>query len=422
MADKPKTRDGVRKRGDPGSWEVILYLGQQAAYRCDDCNRRFWARDHKGLTKCSKCGGALHPTTEKRQIARGGYRTQAEAKAARAAMVTKTNEGHYVHSGRLTLGDFLVKTWLPAIRTTVRPSTLNSYTCHVNKHIVPELGTKRLRDLSGEMINDFYAKLAESGKLIGEEDGLAPASVRRMHCTLHRALRDAVRWDHLSRNPADAADPPKASAEKDTLHFWSQKQLGAFLGSVQDDRLYHLWAFLVATGVRRGEALGLQWGDVDLAANTVSIRRSLVPVSGKVIVSDPKTKKGRRTLHIGPETRRVLQEQAARQGDDSDKLGEAWQASGYVFTTEDGRPLNPGRVSLLFLRAVTAAALPRITVHDLRHTYATIALKAGVHPKVVQEALGHSTVAITIDIYSHAVEGMAPEAAQLTDALVFARS
>lgn len=417
---KQKTRGGIRRRG--GKWEIIVHEGRKPAHRCKDCGRLYWDDRQRNLTKCPNCGGPLEPTTEKRQTSRGGFRTQAEAKAARAELVHKVNQGVYVNTNRLTVAEYLRETWLPAIPSTIRESTLNSYRCHVEKHIIPALGAKRLRDLDGPMLNGFYAEQAAGGHLVGRKKVLAPASVRRIHATLHRALKDAVRWGLIARNPADASDPPKAEADaRERLKYWRPEQLHAFLVHTEGDRLWSLWAFMAATGVRRGEALGLRWSDVDLGAGTVAIRNQLVPVNGKIVEGRPKTKAGRRVLPLGTETRRILMEQASLQSSDSDRLDAAWTATGYVFTNEDGNRIDPARATLLFGRSVKAAALPRITLHDLRHTFATMALKAGIHPKIVQEMLGHSKVTITLDMYSHVIPGMAEDAAGVMNELVFAR-
>jgi integrase len=172
--------------------------------------------------------------------------------------------------------------------------------------------------------------------------------------------------------------------------------------------------------MRRGEGLGLRWTDIDLEAGRLSIQRALVPADGEVIVSEPKTSKGRRSIALDPGTVDVLRGQARRQGDDQVAADEAYSASGYVFTDELGQPLDPDRVSKCFNAAVRQAMLPRIRLHDLRHTHATLALQAGVHPKVFQERLGHSTIAITLDIYSHVIPAMQEEEEALIAGLVFA--
>ena len=224
----------------------------------------------------------------------------------------------------------------------------------------------------------------------------------------------------LARNPADLADPPRVSAPSHELRTWSAEQLAAFLDSQRNDRLYALWHTLAMTGLRRGEALGLRWQDVDLEAGRLAVRRALVPCGREVLVSEPKTARGRRVVALDPETVAVLKGQAARQLEEQ-QAAQSWTDTGLVFTSEDGEALHPEVVSRFFRKAVKEAMLPDIRLHDLRHTHATLALRAGIHPKVVSERLGHATVAITLDTYSHAIPAMQEEAAALIAGLVFAR-
>ena len=174
------------------------------------------------------------------------------------------------------------------------------------------------------------------------------------------------------------------------------------------------------TGMRRGESLGLRWEDVDFANARLSVRSALIPSGREVVVSEPKTARGRRSIALDPETVEVLKTQAARQLADQEEWGDGWIDSGYVFTKENGEPLHPEAVTRYFRQAVRRSMLPTIRLHDLRHTHATLALQAGVHPKVVSERLGHATVAITLDTYSHAIPAMQEEAAVLIAGLVFA--
>ena len=204
-----------------------------------------------------------------------------------------------------------------------------------------------------------------------------------------------------------------SSAQHRELPVWSEEQLHAFLDSMKDDRLFPLWRFFAMSGCRRGEVLGLRWEDVDMEQGRVTIRRALVPVNGKVHISEPKTKRGRRLIALDSATMATLKEQAARQLCEQSDWGEGWLDSGYVFTLETGAPLHPERVSALFRRLVRAAALPAIPLHGLRHTYATLALSKGVNPAIVSRRLGHSTVAFTLDVYSHVLPQVDAEAAEL---------
>jgi integrase len=230
---------------------------------------------------------------------------------------------------------------------------------------------------------------------------------------LHRAVRDAVKWGYLQTNVAACADPPRASAQHRELPVWSEQQLHAFLDGVQEQRLYPLWRFLAMTGCRRGEALGLTWPDLDIENGRVAIRRALVPINGRLVETEPKTKRGRRLIALDAETVAVLRMQATLQLAEQQELGDDWVESGRVFTQENGAQLHPERISALFRRLVRAAALPPIPLQGLRHTYASLALAKGVNPAIVSRRLGHATVAFTLDIYSHVLPQVDAEAAEM---------
>jgi integrase len=199
---------------------------------------------------------------------------------------------------------------------------------------------------------------------------------------------------------------------------WQVADLKKFLGQAKDDRLYPLWLTLALTGLRRGEALGLLWQDLDLTGGRLVVRRSLVPVNAEVIVSEPKTRRGHRTVTLDPVTVAALTTWRREQRREKLRWGPAWTNTGLVFTREDGTAWRPERVTQIFAALVKKTKVPVITLHGLRHTHATLALAAGVHPKVVSERLGHSTVSLTLDVYSHAIPSMEEEAAVRIAALV----
>jgi integrase len=407
-------RGHIRRRGDPGSWEYIIDVGMATAQRCSACGRRFWM-ERKPKPACPKCGGELLETEERRRKTQAGFRSRKDAEAAMNKVMTAVEEHTYVVPSRITVREYLRKEWLPTIKGTVRPTTYASYTMHVEGHIVPALGSLQLSRLSAQAIN-FYARLLENGRLQGK-GSLSPATVRRVHATLHRALKDAVRWQRLSVNPVDAADPPRGQSKQRELPAWNAEQLAGFLSHVRDERLFALWRLLAMTGCRRGEALGLSWDDLDVEAATLTIRRALVPLGAEVIVSEPKTARGRRRIALDPLTIEALRDHAALQADEQTRC-ESWSETGYIFTTEDGQPLDPHRISKAFERHLRAAALPRIPLHGLRHTYATLALSSSVNPRIVSGRLGHSTVALTLDIYSHVLPQADQEAADRIAALI----
>ena len=411
-----KMRAGVRRRGTRGKWAYTVNLGLAPAQRCVACGHREWL-GHKRLEACPACDGALRDTCERRQEQKGGFATRAEAVRARTRALHELGDGAHVLRSDVTLRQFLQDEWLPGIEGQIKESTLRSYTQHVQDHIAPRLGDHQLQRLTAREIQKVCAVMAKGGRADGGKGALSPATVRRVHATLHRAGKDAVRWQRLSVNPVDAADPPRGKAEQRDLPAWSGEQLASFLASVRDERLFCLWRLLAMTGARRGEALGLTWDDLDLEAGTITIRRALVPMGAEVLVSEPKTRRGRRAIALDPLTLEALKAHAARQADERSAC-EDWVESGYIFTTADGRPLDPHRTSKAFERHLRAAALPRIPLHGLRHTYATLALSSGVNPRIVSGRLGHSTVALTLDIYSHVLPQADQEAADRIAALI----
>jgi integrase len=411
----------VRHRGSErsGSWEFIADVGLAAAERCTACNRRFWIeRRPKGT--CPKCGASLRETEERRRETKAGFATRKECVAAMHKLLVAVEEKSYTAPTKASVKEYLVKEWLPAVKSTIRPSTYNSYVQHVECHIVPHIGTVKLQKLSGSQVNALYAKLAESGTKNGKK-GLSAITIHHVHACLHKALKDAVRWGRIARNPLDSADPPRKNGDGSTeMKTWTAEQLRAFLDSARDDRLYPLWHLIAFTGMRRGEALGLRWSDVDLENARLAVRRALIPINREVVVSEPKTTKGKRVIALDPATIEVLKAQAARQLAEQNEWDELWVDSGLVFTAENGEALDPESVSRWWRQAVKKSMLPKIRLHDLRHTHATLALQAGIHPKVVSERLGHATVSITLDTYSHAIPAMQEEAAALIAGLVLA--
>jgi integrase len=369
-------RGHVRKRGK--KWSIVIDVGT----------------DERGKRK---------------QRWHSGFETKREAEIELTKLLGQLQTGTYVVPTRRSLGEFLELEWLPAIRHTIRPLTYESYERGCRNHLVPLLGNVPLQRLTPAQVNAAYAKLLRK---------LAPGTVRQVHAVLHRALEAAVRWGYVARNVADAADPPSPTRKRE-LRTWTADELGRFLATASDHRLYSLFVLLASTGARRGEALGCRWEDLHLDAGRWQIRRARVPGAREVVESEPKTAAGRRVVALDPATARVLREWRKAQLEERLAWGPAWTDSGHTFTREDGVPLTPRQASDAFAGIVKRSGLPRIGgIHALRHSWATLALQAGVHPKVVAERLGHASVRITLDTYSHVTAGMQEEAAATVAHLV----
>ena len=335
------------------------------------------------------------------------FATRRDAQEARIEILHRLKRGSYVEPSKITFRDYIEKDWLPAVEATLRPSTFESYAGNLRRHVIPAIGSTRLQHVTPAMLNKLYGDLGEH---------MSAATVRYVHVITRRALADAVMADALARNPADRAMPPKPSAAKPPpMRTWTREQLRALLDHVRDDRLYAAWRFAAATGVRRGELLGLHWRDLDLETARASITETLI---GAREASTPKTDAGRRSIALDTETVAALRAHADRQAEEMAALGAAYGDDDLVFCREDGEPLWPRTFSRAFARHVKAAALPAIPLKNLRHTHATLALEAGVHPKVVQERLGHATIGITLDTYSHAIPAMHEDAAAQVAALI----
>ena len=354
-------------------------------------------------------------TGRRRQQTKGGFKTRKECEAALRQAIADQRGGTLAKPSQRTIASFLVDEWLPAVKPKLRPSTWASYRTNTKAHVVQVLGELKLQGLTPLQLNLFYAHLLENGRRRGG-GGLSPKTVRNIHVMLHRALKDAVRWGYMPRNIADAVDPPVGrSAER---HVWTPEQLGAFLEHVRADRLYALWLLVATTGMRRGELAGLRWADINFANARVSPQRPRVVVDHAVQISEPKTAKGRRALALDPATLAVLREHQTRQAEEKAVIGVGYRHSGLVFTWPDGAPIHPDLMTRWFEQHSRAAGLPRIRLHDVRHSYASAALAAGVPAKVISERLGHATVGFTLDTYSHVLPGLDAAAAQAVAQLI----
>ena len=306
---------------------------------------------------------------------------------------------------------------MAAIKPTVRPATHYSYSRNLRLHVLPRLGSVQLRRIDAGMLNTLYAALLADGRKDYAGGGLSPRTVRYIHTIVHRALKDAVRWGRLPRNPADAADPPKAAASHPESITWTADQLRTFLEGTRASRHWTAYLLLATTGLRRGECLGLRWSDLDLDGARASIRQTVIAVKHTAMLGTPKTAKGRRTVTLDAGTVEALREHRKRQAAERLLMGAGWTDTDLVFCHVDGAMLHPERFTRGFSDAVRRLGLPRIRLHDLRHGWATLALQAGVHPKIVQERLGHANIGITLDTYSHVVAGLHEDAAEQVAAL-----
>jgi integrase len=277
--------------------------------------------------------------------------------------------------------------------------------------VIPTIGRVPLQKLAPEDLDSLYARLLSSGRRDGR-GGLSVKTVRYVHLILHKALKDAMRKGSVLRNVADAADPPKlSSAKRPEIRVWEAHELRQFLSVIEPHRLGAAFHVSSHTGMRRGELLGLRWMDIDLEASRLSVRQAVVSVAYDLQLSDVKTSNGRRTIDLDAGTVAVLEEWRSRRDEEHRMLGTSRRAEELVFSHADAAPTHPDVFSQIFDRTVARSGLPVITLHDLRHTHATLLLKAGVPIKVVSERLGHASPSFTMTVYQHVLPGMQAEAA-----------
>jgi integrase len=413
-------------------------------------------------------------TGQRRQKWHSGYNTKREAERARIDLLSKFDRGEYVEPSHQTVADYFTD-WLKAIEHTVRPSTFESYSRNVKNHVVAHIGSVRLTKVDAGVLNGLYGELLTSGRCkpsrtgkgyspevveratglraqgvslaataeqlrmefteaehitqdtlasllrrgistatpARSRPGLDRRTVNYVHTIIHRAFKDAVRWGRLARNPADAANPPHGGQKSGGIHAWNAPTLRAFLAasSHAEDRLHALWVLLATTGMRRGEALGLRWSDLDLDAGRLRVVQTIIQTRSTVMIGEPKTTQGRRPIALDKGTIAVMREHRRRMLEERMLVGPDFNDQGLVFHKPDGSWLHPDAVSEQFLRRVRRYGLERLTLHGLRHTWAIIALERGIHPRVVQERFGHSMISITLGMYSHVSPTLHDEAA-----------
>jgi integrase len=339
------------------------------------------------------------PKGSKRKTIYGKKRDEVADKLARA--LAERADGIVYDDENLTVGEYL-NSWLKgSVRGSVRQSTFDRYEIAVRVHIKPALGRVKLKKLSPAHVAGFYQDRLAAGS--------APASVNKLHVTLRKALDQAVKWHMVPRNVAEAVKAPRpAPPEMRTL---SAEETRKLIEVARGDKLGALYMLAVHTGMRQGELLALKWQDVDLENAKLSVRRTLTMSNGRILLGELKTKRSRRTIRLTDAAIQALHEHLARQLEGMERLGDAYRDEGLIFASQVGTPINSTNLRRRsFAALLRRANLPKIRFHDLRHTCATLLLSRNVHPKYVQELLGHANIAITLDTYSHVIPGMGDHA------------
>jgi integrase len=381
-SEQPKQRPGgqlIQKGKD--KWQVIIFLGYDG-----NGKKKYFKRTFRG--------------------------TQTEAERYRRKLLHEQDTGAFVAPSPMTIDEYLNQ-WLEnAAKQRWSEGTFDRYTYLLNQYVRPAVGMKKLSKLQPLDIQSLYTQM--------HEKGLSPRTIQIAHNILNSALKQAVKWRMLSINPAQNVDKPKQVRKE--MQALSREQTNIFLRTAREDIYFVFFALMLDSGARPSELLALQWKDVDFEQGIVTIRRTLYfPEDGSFKFTEPKTKGSRRVIHVAEITLRHLREHRRLQAEQRLRRGAKWQDFDLVFTTRDGLPLMLRNILRRHFRPVLQrAGLPKIRLYDLRHTCATLLLLAGVNVKVVSERLGHSSVVLTLDVYSHVLPSMQTDAAGKMNNLLYA--
>lgn len=336
------------------------------------------------------------------------FYSQIEADAWLKQALLKISQGIPLKGNNMSLTVYLAS-WLEMISLALRPKTWNQYKQVINKHIVPCLGHISIQELRSDQIQACYRQK--------QQDGTSTRTLSLINCILHHAMEYAVKNGIIFRNPVNEELKPR-------LQYHEQKvlnidQVRLFLQACKGTHWEALFCLAITTGMREGELLGLKWGDIQWDTRQLQIQRQLQRLPGQGLVfSEPKTVSSRRNILLGEEMIDKLHAHAAIQDRERLIAGEKWRENNLVFPTEIGSPMDQHHLFNYYKRLLKETGLPDIRFHDLRHTFATLMLGWGVHPKVVQERLGHAHISHTLGIYSHVLPSIQIEAAKKMDEMI----
>jgi integrase len=350
------------------------------------------------------------PTTGKRLqqwiTVRG---TKRDAERRLAELLHEIDTGSFIKPGRITVADFLNRWLADYAKPNLSPRGFERYQGIVESHFIPDFGKMPLTQLKSAHLQRHYTSVLNKGLSVG--------TVRYHHAVIHKALETAIKWGLVSRNIADGVDIPRL--RRPEMQTWSEDEVVAFLEAAKGNPYYELFYTALFTGLRRSELLALRWGDVSFLLSQLYVNRSIHHLKdGNYIFTQPKTTKSRRRIALSPSTNLLLQEYKRQQEVTRADLRGALDDNDLIFGTVEGKPLRPNTITRAWTMLAWKVGVKVIRFHDARHTHASLLLKQGVHPKVVQERLGHAGIQITLDTYSHVVPGLQEAAANRFDEFI----
>jgi integrase len=342
---------------------------------------------------------------------RRGFPTKKAAEAAMRLELHERQSGTYIEKNPETVGELLDR-WLQTVaRHKVKPTTLEDYTLTVSKHLKPALGHIQVQALTAATVQRFYSDRLDAG--------IGARSVQLCHQRLSQALGLAEREAIVSRNVCRATEPPKAPPKQG--RSWTAEEARRFLATAEADTYWPLWLLALKTGLRRGELLGIRWKDLDLDKGTLQVHQTVTLLHGTPIIQTPKTASSRRVVKLSADVVAALAKYRAAWVE-RQLASSHWIDTDLVFSTRDGRALNPNNVYRNYQAIIDTAGVPRINLHGARHTHTTLALAGGAPIKAVSERLGHSKTSITVDTYAHVLPDMQDHVIEAIDAALFRES
>lgn len=346
----------------------------------------------------------------------GGYKTKKEAEKNLVKHISQIESNTLVNTDKMTLKEFL-DYWLTSyVDVNLSETTKYGYRYQMELHVMPTLGNIQLQKLQPIQLQKLYDKKLKNGRLDGK-GGLSSRSVTIMHRVLRKALSYGFKLQLISRNVADYVEVPKKVPYNATV--LTKDEIPTYINAFKDTYLYLPVILAVALGLRRGETLGLRWQDIDIENKTISINQTLLHAKSGIIIGTPKTQKSHRSILTSDSIFDLFKERKDKQLTFKKVLGNAYSENNLVCCHEDGKAINPASLSRMFTKILIKHNLRLIRFHDLRHTNATLLLGCKIPAKIVSERLGHSTIGITMDLYSHVLKEMQEESANMLEDIIF---
>ena len=337
---------------------------------------------------------------KKQQKKVGGFETRKAATEYHNQFMTSIQQGRRRGTTKLRVGEYLVNEWLPKQENILKASSFATYVRIVNSYLVPHLGNIRLEEVNARRIEQMFNDLLKTGargKSLKANTALSAKTVSDIAGVLHRAFKDAVRWDLIATNPITSAKkPPRRTKE---MSAWTPEELNRFINVSSTDRFFAVWHLAATSGMRRGELLGLTWNDIDFTTGKVTIRKTRIRAGNATIEETPKSRKSQRTFAIDKQTLGVLKKWKTRQG--SEHLALGTKVSDHVVTETDGTLPDPNTFSRRFKALCKKSGLRVIRLHDMRHSYVVAARRAGADLKTISERIGHADPKVTLTVYDH---------------------